>query len=168
MIDLRGQRVGTFIVIERAPSRSGNPRKNRRAYWAVRCESCGLEYVVRTDNLRRGAVTCKCQGPTCLRPRAVSPGVTGARYTDVRGYVRVWAPWHDNSDAQGWILEHRLVMALSLGRLLFEREVVHHVNGNRQDNRRENLMLFDDDQAHDAYEREHGWPTGETQAADNF
>jgi len=64
------------------------------------------------------------------------------RFVNGEGYVRVIVPNHPNANADGWVLEHRLVMATHLGRPLYQYEVVHHKNGNRQDNQIENLELL--------------------------
>ncbi len=62
--------------------------------------------------------------------------VTGTRTVLKQGYVSV------KVGIRKYELEHRLVMEEHLGRELTADEHVHHVNGDRQDNPIENLVVM--------------------------
>lgn len=89
-----------------------------------------------------------------------SPGWKGGRYSTKRDkYIYVYKPDHPNAKRSGnggggYVLEHRLVMEKKLGRYLLKGEDVHHKNGNKKDNRIENLMLM----THNKHYEEHGCP----------
>jgi uncharacterized protein (DUF1330 family) len=66
----------------------------------------------------------------------------GGRVRHALGYILVYSSNHPNKHCHGYVLEHRLVMEQHLGRYLVEGEDVHHINGNKEDNRIENLVLL--------------------------
>ena len=82
------------------------------------------------------------------------PNWKGGRYIDTRGYVQV------RIGSNKYVREHRLVMERHLGRPLAKGECVHHKNGDKTDNRIENLELTTTSR-----HTKHHWETGELQDA---
>ena len=110
----------------------------------IKCARCGQEHVTFASNIRSEVFTGMCR--SCIHTGPNSPTWKGGRVTK-HGYiyVRVYPehPLHDTmTNNMGYIAEHRLVMAEHMGRPLKRTEVVHHKNGDKTDNRIENLELY--------------------------
>ena len=84
-----------------------------------------------------------CDKVCSNRYTATTRATTKGMYTTTKGYVLVYMPDHpDSQKSTGYIMQHRLVMEKMLGRRLKRREVVHHKNGVKSDNRQRNLELM--------------------------
>lgn len=86
--------------------------------------------------------SCSCGGRKRAKNRrcASCAGYGRKRNVMSHGYVRVWAPGHPVANADGYALEHRIVLHAA-GVVLPDGAHVHHVNGDKQDNRIENLRV---------------------------
>jgi hypothetical protein len=66
----------------------------------------------------------------------------GRRVANKAGYIYIYKPDHLHATKEGYVMEHRLVMEEHLGCILSLQEYVHHKNGQKDDNRLENLELM--------------------------
>jgi hypothetical protein len=85
-----------------------------------------------------------------------NPHWKGGQRIDRQGYVLVLNP-DRTGHRDRYVLAHRLIMERHLGRKLSPEEHVHHRNGDKTDNRLENLVLLTNQQhgrLHDAALRE--------------
>lgn len=82
-----------------------------------------------------------------------NPRWKGGRFLSTYGYVLVY------TENRGYVFEHRLIMEKHIGRQLKKKEIVHHVNGVKTDNRIENLLLLKDASEHKKLHKEIGLNT---------
>ena len=76
------------------------------------------------------------------------PSWKNGRIKEKEGYIYIRKPEHPNSNATGYVFEHRLVMEKYLDRYLEPEEEIHHINGIKDDNRIENLRLYENHSEH--------------------
>lgn len=152
-------RFSSVVHWDQDEMRSIFPSQKRRGLRVsavpVTCGLCNKTRWVPVTSIKRATkkrlFTGLCM-PCCKARRGPAyPSWRGGRFTDRYGYVQI----HIDSlpDAQKelalqmtvtkrYTREHRLLMAVALGRPLASDEIVHHRNGKRDDNRLENLQLL--------------------------
>lgn len=121
----------------------------------------GAEWV---NHAHKGRAHWSAQSETALKARMTGESNPawkgGLTYRNRKGayadqpikYVRCPAGLMSMARADGYVMEHRLVVALEVGRPLTRAECVHHINHDATDNRKVNLMLFATNAQHKAFE----------------
>ena len=132
----------------------GRGKKSKLFVWAT-CPGCGTgHWQGATDIRNSNTQTPHCY--SCSRGVATGRGPTHSCWRGGRvrkgGYITVHIATLTADERRrfavmvqdngSYIMEHRLVMARHLGRPLTDDEIVHHINGVKDDNRLENLLLL--------------------------
>lgn len=109
------------------------------------CTECGTQRWVQLIGGEPRNLKC----PKCAHAGNRHPRWRGGRRREREGYVLVKLFPSDffylMANHQGYVYEHRLVMAKHLGRCLHTWEIIHHKNHIKDDNGLENLQLVSDD-----------------------
>lgn len=123
-------------------------KSDRNTYSWLACPDCGKQRWL--TGRARALSNGRCSSCGHKRQRRTY-GSKASRWNGGRticsgGYIAVLLPKDDfflpmARRRDSYVLEHRLVMAKYLGRCLHKWEVIHHKNGDKQDNRIENLVL---------------------------
>ena len=112
----------------------------------VSCKECGISFNVLSYRIKQGrgkycSMACKHKGQ--------SKAIGGKNHYKWQGgvsmhngYRLLTQPDHPFCNKDGYVREHRLVMEKHIGRYLKPEEVVHHINGDRLDNKVENLQII--------------------------
>ena len=69
----------------------------------------------------------------------------GGKIKSTSGYVIIYSPNHPHKDMRGYVKRCILIVEKALGRYLNleKKEIVHHINGIKDDDRNENLLVCD-------------------------
>jgi hypothetical protein len=139
----------------------------------ITCPTCNKEFKATPSNIKRNGD--KFCSPECYHVSRIGKvgGMAGKKHSEStkkkmrearerRGYVyktcitrdgykMIRVPNHPYRTKQGYVKEHKLVMEKIIGRYILPQEIVHHINGIKDDNRPENLKLFANSSEHHKY-----------------
>ena len=78
----------------------------------------------------------------------------GGGETTQGGYIKIRISGHPYAHRDGYVFKHRYVMEQNIGRYLNKNEVVHHKDGNLENNDITNLQLFEECGSHIRFHKE--------------
>lgn len=109
--------------------------QNKKKGFFKPCDVCGKKFWCRpSENIESGNHYRKHCSRGCFKQRPLKKERVNGNFISYDGYIVLFKNGKQ-------IKEHRWIMEQKLGRKLLSSEIVHHINGNKLDNRIENLQI---------------------------
>lgn len=156
---LKDKSRGKYCSVKCSSTRTGEFSKNwKGGKQTIKCIGCGKPFkewshvgqrfcshrcFLDNDNVGQRLAHLASQ-----RVGEKHPNWKGGRRVVGGGYILVKSNQTPSVRRNGYILEHRLVMENKTGKYLNPNEIVHHIDGNVQNNSVENLLLLEDQSEH--------------------
>jgi|688.fasta_scaffold167378_2 hypothetical protein len=136
-IDLIGKRFNRFLVIKPVWLK-------KRKKWECICDCGVVKYHLTNDLIHNKVKSCGCYNKEVAKSRMTGENNYGWKggkgFITKRGYREI-----KHGEYRGK-LEHRVIYEQHYGIKLLPEQNIHHINGDRSDNRIENLELWDTSQ----------------------
>ncbi len=104
------------------------------------CPDCGIEFLAKNYAQIVCSTSCKSSKP--VQDGKNNPNWRGGVHISSKGYAYIRNPDHPNAMKSGYVKRATVVLSESIGRPLTKDELAHHINGDKLDDRIENLQLM--------------------------
>jgi len=139
---------------DRQPVIDAKGRRRGMKEWVL-CPLCDEGRWVREDALKLSCFTglcSKCHNKITTGRRELHGRWKGGKRSDDKGYqllrIDKKDPLYCMAKRSGYAYAHRIEMAKAIGRPLYSWEIVHHKDGNKENNSVDNLVLLEDKADH--------------------
>lgn len=122
------------------------------------CNKCSKTVVYATPaDMKRRSKTGMCRNCYLKNPMIGKEHGSwkGGIVKHEKGYTLIRKPNHPFCKGNGYIFEHRWVVEQHIGRYLKVNEIIHHINGIKNDNRLENLVITNNTEHCHKYDAHH-------------
>ena len=143
--EVEGKLIHVTDNVFKVPYRRKNGAPANAYYVKVNCFVCGGVYYRHKANYQKGGASICCI--ECKKKYMAKKDGEEKHKGATSGPILVKCQNHPFA-RKGWIPKHRKVVEDNIGRFLLESELVHHINMNQQDNRIENLHVFESQASH--------------------
>ncbi len=132
-----------------------NCKKPFKTYPSINSLTCGKKCAykyIKNQTIKRKQRCCKICNKLFVPCRTDIPGLYCSHkchgidkqkpFINRNGYRYIHKPDHPYCTKQGYVAEHRIIMEKHIGRILEPKEIIHHINHQKNYNPIENLILY--------------------------